>query len=202
MESKFFFRLDSKFILSNFRASPVNFKISGINLIEGNYKDIDFPINFKQQDGKKLCDILDTGYPSLFLISDRMQAILDENKLTGWKVYPIKLYDKKNNEIFGYSGFSITGRCSPPSYAESEIIEKQYVPKGPICKLYKGMTINNWDGSDFFLPEGSLHIIVSKKAADILQENKITNLDLENLTEFKIDLWIVEKDYNLDKDSF
>jgi hypothetical protein len=188
MESKNLFSFSSKMVLSNFRAGPIDLTTSHINLIEGHYPEINFPVVFKHDDGKKLCDILDTGYASLFLISDRLKAILEENKLTGWKVYPIKLYDKKNNEIFGYSGFSITGRCSPPSYAESEIIEKQYVPTGPICKLYKGMTINNWDGSDFFLPEGTLHIIVSKKAADILKENKITNLDLENLAELEIDV--------------
>jgi hypothetical protein len=202
MESNNLYYFNSKQVLSNFRAGPIDLKIDDINLIEGNYTKISFPIIFKQSDGKKMCDILDTGFLSLFLISDRMKAILEENKLTGWKVYPIKLYDKKNNEIFGYSGFSITGRCSPPSYAESEIIEKQYVPTGPICKLYKGMTINNWDGSDFVLPQGRLRIIINKKAADILKKNKITNVDLENLAEYETTVWIVEKDYDIDKDSF
>jgi hypothetical protein len=194
MESKNLFSFSSKMVLSNFRAGPIDLTTSHINLIEGHYPEINFPVVFKHDDGKKLCDILDTGYASLFLISDRLKAILEENKLTGWKVYPIKLYDKKNNEIFGYSGFSITGRCSPPSYAESEIIEKQYVPTGPICKLYKGMTINNCDGSDFFLPEGRLLIIINKKTAEILKKNKITNIDLENLAEYETNVRYVKAD--------
>ena len=96
-----FFTLDSKLLSSTFQARPINLKRDVDNnfqewdLIKGNYAEIDFPVIFTQDHGKKLTDILDTGWPGLFLISDRLKKILEENKLTGWKTFPIKVYDKK-----------------------------------------------------------------------------------------------------------
>lgn len=46
------------------------------NLIHGDYDDISFPIVFKQEYRKKLQDILDTSWGSLYLISDKMKAVL------------------------------------------------------------------------------------------------------------------------------
>ena len=65
----------------------------------------------------------------------------------------------------------------------AEIVEKRMVLQGPICKFYKGMSIDNWDGSDFFTPEGTYETFVTKKAADVLKKNKITNLKLINLAD-------------------
>ena len=158
------------------------------NLIKGKYEGINFPVAFKQEYGKKFADILGTGWPSLYLISDRMKSILEENKLTGWKVFPIKLYDKKGNEIQGYHGFSITGQCSPVDFGKSEIIEKRLVSHGPLCKYYKGLIVDGWDGSDFFTPEGTYETLMTKKAADALKKNKITNLRMKNLADFQINV--------------
>src|SRR3989304_5749304 len=71
-------------------------------------------------------------------------------------------------------------------YQKSEIIEKRLVPHGPLCKYYKGLVIDDWDGSDFFTPEGTYATFVSKKAADVLKKNKITNLNLENLADYQV----------------
>jgi hypothetical protein len=158
------------------------------NLITGKYKGIDFPVIFKQDSGKNFTDILDTGWSSFYLISDRMKSILEENHLTGWKTFPIKLYNKKGVEIFGYHGLSITGRCAPTDYRKSEIIEKRLVPTGPIGKYYKGIVVDEWDGSDFFIPEGTTRPLVSKKAAEILKKNKITNLYLKNISECEMNV--------------
>ena len=188
MNMKEFFDFSNKLLPSTIQAHIVDLNINRLHLIKGVYQKMESPIFFKQQYGYKLCDILDTGYPGLIIISERMKRILEENHLTGWKVFPIKLYDKKDNEILGYYGFSITGHCGPTSYAKSEIIEKRLVPNGPLCKYYKGVTINDWDGSDFFTPEGTYETFITKKAADILTKNKISNMYLENLAEAEIDV--------------
>ena len=125
-----------------------------------------------------------------------MKKILEENNLTGWKTFPIKLYDKNGNEISGYHGFSIIGHCNPINYEKSAIIEKRKVPTGPICKFYKGMFIDKWDETDFFTPEGTYEIFITKKAADILKKNKITNVQLENLTDSEIDAHHVKKKHS------
>ena len=185
---KNFFDLTSKLVLSYGRAPPIGLNTDPMNLIKGDYTNVNFPIIFKQEGGNRLNDLLDTGYAGLYLISDRMKAILETAKLTGWKTFPIMLYDKKRNEIPNYHGFSTTGKSGPISYDNCEIIEKRYVPNGPICKFYKGLFIDKWDGSDFFTPEGNYGTFITKKAADVLKEHKISNLRLENLTDRETDV--------------
>lgn len=188
-----FFDFSSKFALNDFHASPINFNLDNkTKLITGDYIGIDFPVTFKQYEGKKLTDVLDTGFAGLYLISEKFKTILEENTLTGWKVYSIKLFDKKGIEVFGYHGFSVTGRCAAVDYGKSEIIEKRLVSHGPICKYYKGMFIDDWDGTDFFTPERTLYTLITKKAANALKKNKITNFRLENLTDIETDVKIIK----------
>lgn len=189
MTTNIFYEFNSKLVSSYFHASAVglakdeNDINAEWNLIKGQYEKIDFPIIYRQSRGKVLKDIIDTGWPSLYLISDKVKVLLEINKLSGWKVFPIKLYDKKENEIFGYHGFSITGHCGNIDYSRSKIIEKKYVPDGPICKLYQGIhiDINTWDGSDFFTPDQTYEIFITEKTATVFRKNKLTNLKLENV---------------------
>ena len=99
------------------------------------------------------------------------------------------------SEVTGYHGFSITGRSGPVKYDKSAIIEKKLVPTGPLCKFYKGfdIEIDKWDTSDFFIPSKSRGTIITKKAADVLKKNKITNLRLENIADIEIDVTYVKK---------
>jgi hypothetical protein len=163
------------------------------HLILGDYSNISFPVIFKQAYGKKAEDILDTGWPSLYLISDRLKTVLEENNFTGWKIFTIKVLYKKGQEISGYHGFSITGRCGPIDYCKSEIIEKRLVPNGPLSKYYKGLSfeLDKWDKSDFFLPEGNFGIKITQKVADALKKSKLTNIRLENISEIETDAFTV-----------
>jgi len=202
MKTEEFFDFGSKLVSSTFQAHAVGLKkdYKGINeewnLIKGNYETIEFPIVFRQEYGRNLTDILDTGWPSLYLISDRLRFILEKNDLTGWKIFPITLYDKNGKEIFGYSGFSIIGQCGPTRYDKSEIIEIRKVPNGPICRYYRGVFIDDWDGSDFFTPEGTYETFITGNAAEILKRNKITNLHVVKLTDSQIPVRYVDTDFN------
>ena len=203
MISNIFFEFSSKLLSSTFQASACGLKSNkeGLDeygmLIKGDYRDIHFPVTFKQESGKKFTDILDTGWTSLYLISDRMKKILEENKLTGWRSYPIKLYDKKDNEIFGYHGFSITGQCAQINYEEAKIIEKRIVPDGPLVKYFKGIHIDldKWDGTDFFSPIRNYGLFINKKTAEILSKNKITNLCLEDVVDIEVDVRIIKRNF-------
>lgn len=200
MTNNIFFDFCSKLSPSAINAKACGLKkdengtASQWNLIKGDFKGIEFPVTFQIQSGKKFLDILDTGWPSLYLISDRLKTILEEQGLTGWLSFSIKLLDKNNNLIQGYHGLSVKGSCSCIDYEACEIIEKRYVEDGPICKFYKGMPIKNWDGSDFFTPIGTFEIVVSKKAADLLKKNKITNVSLQNLADKETDVNNILKD--------
>ena len=193
MEMKDFFDFMSQPASKTVQAHSTDKTIDHLKLIKGNFQGTTFPITFKQEYGNKLYDILDTGYAGFFLISEKMKTVLEENNLTGWKVFPIKLYDRKGNEITGYHGFSVIGHSGPTSYEKSEIIEKRLVPNGPLCRYYKGVTLDNWDGSDFFTPEGTYETFITRKAADILKKNKISNMYLENLAEAEINVRDVKK---------
>ncbi|MFM9709676.1 hypothetical protein, partial [Streptomyces galilaeus] len=87
--------------------------------------------DFKQKQEGKFNDILDTGWANLFLISETLKTILENHKLTGWNVFPIKLYDLRGKEIDSYYGFSVVGHCGLTNYDAAEIVEKRKVPNGP-----------------------------------------------------------------------
>ena len=103
--------------------------------------------------------------------------------------------DKKGQEIQGYHGLSIVGRCGKIDYSKSEIIEKRLVPNAPLGKYYKGsyVSLDEWDGSDFFLPEKYFGIIITSRAAEVLKRNKLTNIRLENLAEIEMTAYALPK---------
>ncbi|MEM0941183.1 MAG: DUF1629 domain-containing protein [Bacteroidota bacterium] len=201
MDIKDFYSFESKLVSSTVQVHPVGLKeFSPIDpdksypydenrLIQGDYTGISFPVVFKQEYGNKLQDVLDTGWASLYLISDKMKAVLEDNSLTGWKTFAVKVLDKKGQEIKGYHGLSITGRCGQIDYNKSEIIEKRLAPNGPLVKYYKGLYIglDKWDNHDFFIPEKTLWTTVSKRAVEVLKKNKLTNIRLKNLAEIETD---------------
>ncbi|MFZ4499873.1 MAG: imm11 family protein [Minisyncoccia bacterium] len=199
MDNNKFYRIDSKLSSSTVQVHAVGVdKITFSDdlaaewhLVMGDYSGISFPVVFKQEYGKKLQDILDTGWPSLHLISNKMKTVLEDNNLTGWKTFSVKVLDMQGQEIYGYHGFSVTGRCNKIDYGKSEIVEKRLVPNGPLIKFYQGLHIevDKWDGKDFFLPEKYFGIMITQKVAEIVKKSKLTNVLLENLT-------IIETDYS------
>ena len=191
MEITEFFDFRSKFVTTTFQASAIGIPIGAHDdLIVGKYTGLDFPIIFMQEYGHKLTDILDTGYPPLYLISDRMKTILEENDLTGWKCFPVRVFDKKKKEVLGYHGFSIVGRCGPIDHKKATIIEKRLLPEWPLRKYHKGLYVglDKWDGTDFFIPENSAWPIITKRTADLLKKNKITNICIRNLADIECDV--------------
>jgi hypothetical protein len=199
MEMKDFYYFGSRYLSSSLRVKSIGIDegeeslADHDNLIQAKYEGIQFPVVFQQVSGKKFTDILNTGWPSFYLISDKFKNLLNEHHFTGWTTYPIIIWDKKGNQIEGYHGFSVTGVSGPISYANSPIIEKRLVPEGPIVKIYKGANIdlNKWDGSDFFVPESTTGIVITKKVAMQLEKNKVTNLNLRNVAEMEMSVKLI-----------
>ncbi len=189
------YSFDSRYLSSSFQVESTGRWEDDKKLIIGKYQGIKFPVIFNQVVGKKLLDILSTGILTLLLISNQLNELLKENHFTGWTTFPIILKDKKGNQIEGYQGFSVTGISGRKIFTNSPIIETRYVPNGPIVKIYKGATVDlkKWDGSDFFVPEDTTEIIITKKVAKILERNKISNLSLGNLAEAEMDVEIWDK---------
>lgn len=201
---KDFFILSEKFSSSTLQVHPVELNFSEdenrlddiLMLLMGNYSRIKFPVVFRQEYGRKLEDMIRTGHAVLYLISEKMKTVLEENSLTGWKTFDVRILDKQGQEVIGYYGLSITGRCGPIDYSKCEIIEKRLVPNGPLSKYYKGLPIglDKWDGSDFFLPERNFGTVVTSKAAEVLKKNKLTNIRLENLAEIETPDFALQKE--------
>ncbi len=201
MEMKDFYYFGSRYLSSSFQVKSIGLDVEEESLIDhenlkqSKYEGINFPVVFKHVAGKKFTDILNTGWPSFYLISDNLKNLLEKNFFTGWTTYPILLQDKKGNHIEGYHGFSVTGVSGRISYANSPTFESRYVPQGPLVRFYKGANIDlsKWDGSDFFVPEGTTGIVMTKKVADLLEKNKITNIYLTNVAEREADADMIDR---------
>ena len=155
-------------------------------LILGDYKDIQFPVIYHElkggSSGKRMRDILDTRHPPLYLISDRFKVILEESYITGWKSYPIALFDKKGNRIEGYNGFSITGRAGKMQKFDQLPLEYGYSANADGYYF----DIETWDGSDLFHAEGDMiDIFASERFIKVLVDNKITACEYYRLTDMR-----------------
>lgn len=200
MHIKDFYRLSSKLVSSTVQVhaigltdfSPIDpdrhYDHDQNKLIHADYSGIAFPVEFRKVSGKKLLDILDTGWANLYIISKKMKTVLEDNELTGWKTFEVNILDKSGQEIRDYYGFSIIGTCGTIDYGKSEIIEKRLIPNGPLSKYYKGLYVglDQWDGNDFFLPKEYSCAIITNKSMEILKKNKITNVRFSNLSEIEI----------------
>ena len=153
-------------------------------LILGDYNNVQLPVIYNEikggSSGKKMRDILDTRYPPLYLISDRFKNVLEECGITGWKSYPIALFDKKGNPVKGYNGFSITGRAGKMQKYDQLPLECGY--SADADGYY--FDVETWDGSDLFITEGSWHIIANERFIKVLVDNKITACNYCRLTDY------------------
>lgn len=178
---------------STFSRQPVSIKNDKLNwdqyceLVIGDYSNIQFPLIFKQLSGRQWTDVLIPPSVSVCVFSIRFYEILKKNAVTGLQSYPVYIIDNKGKEIYDYVGVSIIGRCGPIDYSKCEIYEKSIVPNGPVNKYYKGLFIglDKWDGSDFFLPEGTLSIIISERVKELIQTHKVSNIDLKKLSDIE-----------------
>ena len=180
-----FFDFESCGYLTTFAARAegyLNDKDIDLKLPFGKYDGYGFPIVFRQnkeETGKRMRDFLDTRCPSFYLISERTINLLKDNKITGWRTYPIELYDKKGNQINGYSGFSVVG--SGGSLGNLEQRRKDSIS-------HMQFFINQWDGSDFFSFEDTLFIITTQNVKDLFKKNKIDAVEFSPITDCGIDL--------------
>lgn len=130
---------------------------------------VEFPVVYRQFDGKMFRDMLEMRADGpYFLMSDRMRDIMERNSITGWRSFPITLYDRKGKEIKGYNGFSVIGdggALIEHTHPEEEILWYQN-PK------YFKWDIKQWDGTDIFRIK-PYKVVVTQKVKDILKINAV-----------------------------
>lgn len=120
--------------------------------------------------GSKLYDVLYFDEGVNFVISEKLYQLLIDNKITGWKTYPVNI----EGFIETYYGFQIIGRSG-------ELIK----PKEE--GFYKGyrFDIGTWDGSDFFSPERTHLRFMTLKLKRLLEGNNITNIYIDNIKDIE-----------------
>ena len=142
----------------------------------GDFEGLEFPVIFREDrdSGKRFRDILDNRGGEM-LISDRLKQLLFDNNITGWTSYPIRMYDKRGNEVYGYSGFSVTGRCGGTLEYRTD---KVCYANG--YRFFEGLSfdIAQWDGSDIFMVNGNRSIIITKLVYKLFKENKIDAIEM------------------------
>ena len=179
---------------SAFSQTPVCVSNKGLDwdtncrIVKGDYTGVVLPIELEQISGRKWTDILNPCSVGMYFVSKRFIDLLYQNNITGWRTYPIIIMDKDGKEVSDYIGFSIIGKCGAIDYTKSEVSEKRRVPEGPLNRYYRGLYVgmNEWDGTDFFIPKGTLHIIVTNKVVEVIKNHKITNIVLKSLADYEI----------------
>jgi len=180
-----FYDFSSRNFLTTFSAWPIeemeHSKRMMQNLPRGQFAPFVFPIVFKQvaDSGKRFRDFLDNRTISFYLISERTVVLLEDNGITGWKTYPIELFDKKGNQVNGYQGFSVIGRAGI-----LDGIKERNENRTSRLKFY----LDRWDGTDFFSFENTRHIITTQKVRDLFKKNKVDAVQFSPIEEWGIDL--------------
>ncbi|MCO6436247.1 MAG: hypothetical protein J5J06_04075 [Phycisphaerae bacterium] len=121
--------------------------------------------------------------------------MFDEQGFTGWSTYEVKVFGK-TDEITGYKGLSVLGRCGPTDDSKARLVwvepnpEHMGMPGLPVTAVQQKFGLyfdpDTWDGCDFFLPEGSAWIFVTERVAKALKKARATNVSLTPLPEQRL----------------
>lgn len=128
------------------------------------------PFKTRVAKGSKFYDVAYFADPFNFSISEKLNNVLLENGFTGWDTYPIEIEGSDAK----YFGFRVLGKSGP-------------IIKPATTGFVKGyhFDVKSWDKSDFFCPEGTLHVFFTGKVKSALDKNKITNLAAVNPDEYE-----------------
>ncbi len=149
--------------------------------------DIKAPLRIEWEEGRaKPDDVEWNSGLGLVVFSNRVKNLLEEHGITGWKAYPIDLYDKSGGLVEGYSGLGVTGRCGAGE--PTKVVKRLTTYPGGVFPKYFGYYFDpeTWDGSDIFIPDnGSTITMVTERVRNLLKKNKIRHIAADtNLVDF------------------
>jgi hypothetical protein len=116
--------------------------------------------------------------------------LLKNERVTGWRTYPVEVTDRQGAVIPAYRGFAVTGRCGPFDSSKSQmIIKPPPVPRGRPAPYRRGLYFDptTWDGSDVFCSEnGWLFVVVTQRVQELFRRHKVTNVRFQRLVDVEI----------------
>lgn len=161
-----FYRLDGAYKKNAIRIQPTeNYDTLKImdksTLLNSNTK-------FNIIEGKKQFDILQFNDSSNFAISEKVKDLLENNNVTGWGFFPIKI-EGITESYYAFQNLGKAGRI-----LNLDAINN-YETK------YREFDIRTWDGSDIFNLENTLLNVITYRVKELLESAKITNLEILDL---------------------
>lgn len=139
--------------------------------------------------GWRSYDVLSTSLVSYVLVSNRAIEVFRENAFTGWSTYPVLARGKDDEELDGYHGLAVTGRCGRIDKSMSERVWRDPPsPQGNRYQTWLGLYFHpdSWDGSDIFGPEGTTFMFVAERVKEATEKARLTNFSFTRLTEFEM----------------
>jgi hypothetical protein len=131
---------------------------------------------------RKIGDFVSTVY-SDWLITDRVAEIFKAHNLTGYRLQPVKVCNKKLD--FNLWELVITGSAGR-AHPDSGIYVKEYCEycgSTVYSPIKKGVGIivdeEHWDGSDFFtIIEYYKYVLITEKVKKIIEDNNLKGVRL------------------------
>jgi hypothetical protein len=161
--SNTFYRIDGAYKKSAVRIQPLE-EYDTLKILDKTSR-LNSNSIFKIKEGKKIFDIIQFYDSSNFAISDRVKKVLEENNISGWSCFKIKI-DGINENYYVFQNISKAGRILNLDAINNYETENREFDK------------NTWDGSDIFNLENTLLNIVTPKVKEVLEKAKVTNLEI------------------------
>lgn len=133
-----------------------------------------------------LGDIAGAGHVVPNVVSPKVIAVLTGGGFTGWSTFPIQVEGSMGDEFTGYAGLSITGRSGPIDDSLSEhVILPPPAPEGRAGPALKGSCPRpgSWDGSDLFVPDGTLYTCVTSRVRAALVARGVVGFSFERMSD-------------------
>jgi len=134
--------------------------------------------------GGQAADFLWSGHVTLVCISSRVVDLLRDCGCTGWSTYPVEVYDRQGQLLFGYQGLAVTGPECMRDKSRSQIIEKP-IPglPGRSQPVNRGLYFDEkcWDGSDFFWIHFLNARVITERVYKLFKKFKVRNVMMVSL---------------------
>ncbi|MDR0404274.1 MAG: hypothetical protein LBH37_00460 [Oscillospiraceae bacterium] len=150
--------------------------------------------------GKRVADYHSGGLNHWNIISEKFQNLLLNSDITGYELKEIEFYgwyDKREKRVdidgSEYKQLITTGKCGDLRFKSGRFIKKCKLCNGidhddAQTEIGLGFDLKDWSGHDMCLYNNwSGNIIVTQKVKDLIEKNKIRNVDFELLSEFDFD---------------
>ena len=140
--------------------------------------------------GSQPGDVIWTTMAVVVIVSDKVVQLLRSHGFTGWSLYDVTVRDKQGQQVPGYSGLAITGRCGPIDYTRTVVVPRIY--PGGVFPIGKGMLFDPaaWDGSDLFMPaeKGMGYKFMVEPVRKALERAKIRNMTFTPLDQVEVEM--------------